>query len=522
MSIYYLVARPETMVAIVKTGKLPPNLPPWAHQDHLFCSKLVAECLAPYKGPFHQLFILELDLPDQHEISDAFKVLDAVETTAIQCIMVYSERGYKLLNGLFNKTCSKPIIIQPELYAVSSSLNPKRPLTHFFTKTSNIETQVTEKKARTQPALLSSNYSIKSNQKSKESNPIVVERLGSYDEHLHILQVAFKEANTSILLTSYSVTQEHLKKAGLYTLIPQAIARGVKIYIYYNDQQDIEPSVLQFLKEQTVVLAYTYTHSKILAVDRHFVAAGSFNWLSGIDARYHPSEEGTLTLRGKEVCELLIEDFWKYIKHYRNEQFGREARVERFEQNDENMASLIYKIDDENEISYLPVLEEHSGFLQESFERAQKRIIVCSPFISAAREYEEDVDYGLLKQTLARGVDIYFVCASESPQLNQFKTFLARLASPKLQVVTVPDMHLKTIIVDEDTLAEGSFNWLSATRNRESEYHNHEQTLVIQGGKAANLIQHFFTTRVGKAVLQNMCNESKEDHTQKIIPRIAM
>ncbi|MCY4780371.1 hypothetical protein ORI89_11970 [Sphingobacterium sp. UT-1RO-CII-1] len=43
-------------------------------------------------------------------------------------------------------------------------------------------------------------------------------------------------------------------------------------------------------------------------------------------------------------------------------------------------------------------------------------------------------------------------------------------------------VHNKTILIDDSVLIEGSFNWLSATRDKTSPYHRSEASIVITDG----------------------------------------
>jgi hypothetical protein len=509
--IYYLSTRPETVVSIVKTGKLPNKLPSWAHVDYLLCVKVIADCFSGNRAPLHQIFILELDFPTQSEKSDDFMLLESLNTEFIKRIFVYSMSGNKLLNRLFKDSCSKPIMIEPIVYPLLPNQGSNSPLSDFFKENSKQSIMPDVKKIRTQSPI--SLNTIESKAQEKEINKIGIYRLGSYKEHIHVLKTAFFEAKKSILITSFSINHETLKYAELYELIPLATARGVRIYFYYNDQQIIDPNIMTFFKKHKVAYAETYTHSKILAVDKHFIAAGSFNWLSAINPHYPDNEEGSLCIRDGATCNLLIEEFWKYLKYYRSEQFGNIHFLDRFERNPDNMASLVCELDSKTELTYIPTLEEHCGFLQECFERAKYRIIICSPFISTAKEYKVDIDDRLLQVAISRGVDIYFVCSGEPDSLEDFSHFLDRLHSSKIHLISMTHIHLKTITVDEDTIAEGSFNWLSATRNRESDYHNHEQTLLVQGSGTRELIEHFFSSRIGEAVLNSICKKMDEQVT---------
>lgn len=570
MPVYYLSSRPETIVSLVTTGKLPNSLPDWAKIDYLMCQKSIADCFTDNKTSLHQVFILELELPLTKEKATSFLALDFVNTNSIQRIIVYSLRGSNLLKQLFNNNCPKPIVINPEVFPGSAQPYLKRSLPKLFNeleekkldinKTRNGHTSSSQAATKQKhilgdnevdikrittyekpshfvihpnvfpgifyqqslnvslpklfkdtknalPGPSSSSQAAIHQQQTINDDKVDIKRITTYEEHLQLLQTAFKEAKKSILITSYSINHETLKNAGLYKLIPLAVKRGVRIYFYHNDKKEIDYRIEKFLEKNDIFLADANTHSKILAVDKHFVAAGSFNWLSTIDSDYEPSEEGSLSIRGEAICNSLIEEFWKHIKYYRSLQFGNLRSIFNYESKAENLSSLTYQVDDKTELEYIPNLEEQCGFLQVCFERAKQRVIICSPFISSEGAYQEDLHFKLIINTISRGVKIYFICKNDSDYLDDFKAFLNKFRSSQIHLIPMENIHLKTIIVDDDTIAEGSFNWLSASRDRESEHHNHEQTISIQGEGAKALIEHFFQSRIGQAVLN--CDSEK-------------
>lgn len=62
-------------------------------------------------------------------------------------------------------------------------------------------------------------------------------------------------------------------------------------------------------------------HTKILCYDDAVIAIGSFDWLSCIGGKYAQNENSSFLCRNK-WSHQLIEDVWRYIKFYRNIQFG--------------------------------------------------------------------------------------------------------------------------------------------------------------------------------------------------------
>jgi phosphatidylserine/phosphatidylglycerophosphate/cardiolipin synthase-like enzyme len=129
-------------------------------------------------------------------------------------------------------------------------------------------------------------------------------------------------------------------------------------------------------------------------------------------------------------------------------------------------------------------------------------MVICSPFISNAAAYREDIDRRLLYNTATRGVEIFFVCTADDPSLPEFRDFLASIRSHNVHLLAISHFHLKTIVVDNELIAEGSFNWLSASRDEKSDFHNHETTIAIRGNMAKELIADFYNSAIGRMILQ--------------------
>ena len=50
-------------------------------------------------------------------------------------------------------------------------------------------------------------------------------------------------------------------------------------------------------------------------------------------------------------------------------------------------------------------------------------------------------------------------------------------------------IHSKTLVVADRAIAEGSFNWLSAMRDRTNQYYNYEASYLVSGPDAKADIQ---------------------------------
>jgi phosphatidylserine/phosphatidylglycerophosphate/cardiolipin synthase-like enzyme len=489
MPIYYYASRPETIVSIIASGHLPTDFIKQANINTMLCTKNIKDCFDGNYTLFHNVYIVHIELSEQSD----FLTLNAVPITSIRQITVLSNEAKNHLQRIFNNKCPVPIKIRSDVFPESKPQTTKRLITDFFkTKQSEfIPAAAVELTPTKVPRL---DKSTAKTPKYRET----VGRLSTLDEHIHLLKLAFEEAKQTILITSFGINKDTFTKAGLIRLITTARSRNIRIYIYYNDQKQVDKELLVFLKNNDVMCAETYTHSKILAVDRTFIASGSFNWLSGCNSSYKDSEEGSFYCRDREVCEGLIEEFWKYIKYYRNHQFKNYRRVDAFDRSGDKDTCVSIELQDKSNIIYIPTLDQHCGFLQECLDKAKTRMIICSPFISGYRQYEDDLAISALRNAIKRGVNIYFIVGIKSKALSDFEQYLEQLESTNIHIIAIENIHLKTIIVDDFIISEGSFNWLSASRDDQSDYHNHEQTLVVEGVLARPLIESFLSSRVGQ------------------------
>jgi phosphatidylserine/phosphatidylglycerophosphate/cardiolipin synthase-like enzyme len=358
-----------------------------------------------------------------------------------------------------------------------------------------------------EPPSLKRKYPPKTSQQHREERPSKkaklqplskTERLSTPESHTQYLQDAISSATKSILITSHGVDKDAFKKANLYTLLKASTDRGVRVYIYNIDSKDIDNKISEFFKKNGIAYDVAYTHAKLLAVDDKMVAIGSHNWL----ARTSSWENATLCLSGKE-CTELVPLLWKDLKYYRNIQFGNEKQIRQYEKNLQNEEIDTWKLASSTALSYVHSLTAHQDFISGAFKYAENTLVFCSPFINEKSGYQEDFKKTLLSKTINKGVHVHFVCRAEDPNLPSFRKYLGSLLeSPFMHLIPLSDIHLKTVIIDDTTIAEGSFNWLSASRDEESEYHNHEVTLMMGGCESKGFIQDFYKSPVGQEVLK--------------------
>lgn len=361
----------------------------------------------------------------------------------------------------------------------------------------DIEKQYNFKKkyqiANTQP------YSGKFQTNNENQQPLSnMERLSTPKSHVRYMQDAISSAKKSILITSHGVDKEAFEGGNLYNLLSDATNRGVGVYIYNIDSKDTDDKTFRFFQDHGIAYDVAYTHAKLLAVDNQKFAIGSYNWLS----KDNSWENATLCLSGKE-CKDLVPLLWEDLKYYRNIQFDNVKQIRQYKNNSKNEEIDTWDLDKSTTLYYFHSLDQHRDFIANTFQYAKKSVVFCAPFINSKSGYQEDFEWNLLSKTIKRGVHIYFACRAEDHNLLSFKKYLSTLLdSPFMHLIAVSNIHQKTVIVDDITIAEGSFNWLSASRDEESEHHNHEVTLMLNGNQSKPLIQDFYNSPTGQEIIK--------------------
>ena len=134
----------------------------------------------------------------------------------------------------------------------------------------------------------------------------------------------------------------------------------------------------------------------------------------------------------------------------------------------------------------ISTFSEHMRVLQRAFTRARQELIIASPFISS-KVIDHEGLLSWIAQARTRGVTVivYTDCcldrrtgASTALKENARKgRQLLEQSGVELRVVN--GIHNKTILIDDDVLVEGSFNWLSAVRDDKNPYQRYEASIVL-------------------------------------------
>jgi hypothetical protein len=138
----------------------------------------------------------------------------------------------------------------------------------------------------------------------------------------------------------------------------------------------------------------------------------------------------------------------------------------------------------------ITTLEGHRGVLQEAMSSAQRSLIIVSPFVTETALDIDRIEAGIVAAT-RRGVQVRVV---SDAHLNRDKAAFLRCvdrlsaAGAIVRQAITQGVHSKMLLVDRAWLVVGSFNWLSAVRDRSSTWARHESSLRYDGNEAFEMI----------------------------------
>ncbi len=135
----------------------------------------------------------------------------------------------------------------------------------------------------------------------------------------------------------------------------------------------------------------------------------------------------------------------------------------------------------------IDTLEKHREILKRCFEVSEKELIIFTPFISK-RAIEVDNIEKLINETTQRGVRVKIITDKHLDKDPKNKNGLKEhskegreiLLKTEAELLIINGIHNKTICVDDKIIIDGSFNWLSAVRDKNSPYFREETSWVVQ------------------------------------------
>ncbi|MEY8781906.1 AAA domain-containing protein [Allomuricauda sp. XS_ASV26] len=201
------------------------------------------------------------------------------------------------------------------------------------------------------------------------------------------------------------------------------------------------------------------------------------------------------------------------------------GRLKQWLQEDENCElsnKIVFDTTETNhDVIRVADLKTHVGTLNRAFEIAKSELIIVSPFISSnaiecdtikcfdnndkrqLNSIKIDSVKEQLNTTVNKGIKVTIITDSTLDlQNNQLKPVAQKgreiimQSGAKLKLVN--GIHSKTIIIDNDIIIDGSFNWFSALRDERSKYFRDESSIVVKGEPAKIMIKK------AKAYLKNV------------------
>jgi phosphatidylserine/phosphatidylglycerophosphate/cardiolipin synthase-like enzyme len=144
-------------------------------------------------------------------------------------------------------------------------------------------------------------------------------------------------------------------------------------------------------------------------------------------------------------------------------------------------------------VEHLNTLEAHRKILRDALGNAYRRVVIVSPVMSAIAVKADKLDI-LVSDAVVRGVEVLIYTdrsfntgkdGSETPTSREGR---AMLEGAGATVFVVERIHNKTLCVDDRVIVEGSFNWLSASRDKNHEHQRKENSTMVIGGDSRWMI----------------------------------
>lgn len=466
-SLYHILTTPESINSVIELGDFPKDIPNYVFPNQLVLHKAFERELPQTHTNTNQSFIVEVNMPSAH--------LKPIPKNSITRIFVYSSTAKSRLQNLLKTPFNKPIIVTPTLFSAWNSDN-----TH-----SSVEKKLLTNLNLPEPPI--GIDSILSTQ-----SPLLANRLCTIEEHISFIKNAFLTVKKEIFITSCRLDSETFKVLNLFTLIQTAREKGISLHFYYSDKSDSDLDLMQFLFEQNVVIKQSFTLSKILMIDNRSIAIGSFDWLCALREQDSVACDGTIVLTGS-IDNIIFEDFQNNLKDacdFFTDTFPTNKKLRLIKP---NTTTQYYRFQPDSLLAHISTTDGYKLHYVQSLQMAKKNIIICTPIIT--NFFLQNTDLKQLHYLDQNKVELIFICNKNDPKLKKFIDYLSYIGSTHIHVLTMNNLHLNTIIVDDNRISEGSFNWLSQEKQ-------HHSTIEVSGDLAKNMVEQFYTSAVGKIIME--------------------
>ncbi len=161
------------------------------------------------------------------------------------------------------------------------------------------------------------------------------------------------------------------------------------------------------------------------------------------------------------------------------------------ELNIKTVRNELVKILHQDEIEHFNTVESHRKILTDSFNIAKNRIIIVSPFISINALQFDNIGNKIssaIKNNIS--IDIYADknWINEKEREYYVKPAIDLLKDSGVEIKLINNLHAKLLIIDDNIIVEGSFNWLSAKRNNKLS-EQFDSSILYKGEKVKELIK---------------------------------
>lgn len=142
-------------------------------------------------------------------------------------------------------------------------------------------------------------------------------------------------------------------------------------------------------------------------------------------------------------------------------------------------------------VDRLSTLDAHVTLLRQAFQTARNRVLLVSPFISSNAILNDGL-LTVIAEAVVRGVEVVVytdycldrdVTGNLRPEAEKGRQLLI---DNHVRLVVLKGIHNKTLVIDNRLLSEGSFNWLSASRNRNTS--RYECSILLHAPSAGSFI----------------------------------
>lgn len=466
-SLYHILTTPESISSLIEHGVFPNDLADYVFPKQLTLYKAFDSELPPTHTSTEQSFIVEVNLSSTQ--------LRPIPKECITRIFVYSTIAKTRVKKLLKTEFNKAILITPALFSAWETRSSYGVVEKKLKSNSNVSRPQTQE-----------------NIPITDKLPPLANRLSSVEEHISFIKNAFITAKKQIFITSYRLDSETFKVLNLYSLINDAIMKKIAIYFFICDKSDADLDLMQFLYEKKVIVKKCFTLSKILGIDDFCIAIGSFNWLSGNTDHYSTASEGTIVLNGS-ICHDISQDIFNSLDDSSHALTDTSPPLKKPKSIKTNDSTKYYRAQNNSILKHITTTHEYKSHYIQSLQMATKNIIICTPIITD--EFLQNTDLKRLHYLDQNKVEVVFLCNQNDQHLKKIIDYLSFIGSTHIHVLTMKSLHLNTIIVDDNRISEGSFNWVS----HEDQQHS---TLEVSGVLAKNMVEQFYASAAGKLIVE--------------------